>query len=111
MALFLSIHSDIMIFRILFTLGMVLAIDLYAYQAFRTVFKSSATPWIYWGITGVYILLSLVVTTMMMNGKVDYKIGSILFGASILLAVPKLVAIVPLFIEDVSRIIRFAVRL
>ena len=111
MALFLSIHTDIMIFRILFTLGMVLAIDLYAYQAFRTVFKSSATPWIYWGITAAYVVLSLVVTALMMNGKVDYKIGSILFGASILLAIPKLVAIVPLFIEDISRMIRFAVRL
>jgi predicted MPP superfamily phosphohydrolase len=111
MALFLSIHTDIMIFRILFTLGMVLAIDLYAYQAFRTVFKSSATPWIYWGITAAYVVLSLVVTAFMMNGKVDYKIGSILFGASILLAVPKLVAIVPLFIEDISRMVRFAVRL
>jgi len=111
MALFLSIHTDIMIFRILFTLGMVLAIDLYAYQAFRTVFKSSATPWIYWGITTIYVVLSIIVALMMMNGKVDYKLGSILFGASILLAVPKLVAIVPLFLEDLTRIFRFAVRL
>ena len=111
MALFLSIHTDIMIFRILFTLGMVLAIDLYAYQAFRTVFKSPATPWIYWGITAAYVALSLVVTAMMMNGKVDYKVGSILFGASILLAVPKLVAIIPLLLEDITRIIQFAVRL
>ena len=111
MALFLSIHTDIMIFRILFTLGLVLAIDLYAYQAFRTVFKSSATPWIYWGITVAYVVLSLMVTALMMNGKVDYKLGSILFGGSILLAIPKLVTIVPLFIEDISRIIRFAIRL
>ena len=111
MALFLSIHTDIMIFRILFTLGMVLAIDLYAYQAFRTVFKSPVTPWIYWGITGAYIVLSLFVTFMMMNGKVDYKVGSILFGASILLAVPKLIAIVPLLLEDITRIIQYAVRL
>jgi len=100
-----------MIFRILFTLGLVLAIDLYAYQAFRTVFKSSATPWIYWGITVAYVVLSLMVTALMMNGKVDYKLGSILFGGSILLAIPKLVTIVPLFIEDISRIIRFAIRL
>ena len=111
MALFLSTHRDIMIFRILFTLGLVLAIDLYAYQAFRTVFKSSATPWIYWGITVAYVVLSLMVTALMMNGKVDYKLGSILFGGSILLAIPKLVTIVPLFIEDISRIIRFAIRL
>lgn len=111
MALFLSTHTDIMIFRILFTLGLVLAIDLYAYQAFRTVFKSSATPWIYWGITVAYVVLSLMVTALMMNGKVDYKLGSILFGGSILLAIPKLVTIVPLFIEDISRIIRFAIRL
>lgn len=100
-----------MIFRILFTLGLVLAIDLYAYQAFRTVFKSSATPWIYWGITLAYVVLSLIVTSLMLNGKVDFKIGGILFGGSILLAIPKLMATVPLFIEDISRIIHFAIRL
>ena len=60
-----------MIFRILFTLGLVLAIDLYAYQAFRTVFKSSATPWIYWGITLAYVVVSLIVTALMLNGKVE----------------------------------------
>ena len=111
MALFLSIHADIMITRILFTLGLVIAIDLYAYQAFRTVFKSSTTPWIYWGITVAYVILSLVVTALMVNGKVDYKIGSILFGGYILLTIPKLVAIVPLLIEDISRIISFTIRL
>ena len=100
-----------MIFRILFTLGLVLAIDLYAYQAFRTVFKSSATPWIYWGITLAYVVVSLIVTALMLNGKVDFKIGGILFGGSILLAIPKLMATVPLFIEDISRIIHFAIRL
>ena len=73
MALILSIHSDIMIFRILFTLGFVLAIDLYAYQAFKTVFRSTATPWIYWGITLAYIVLSVSISVLMSSGKVDYK--------------------------------------
>ena len=111
MPLFLCIHTDIMVFRILFILGLVLAIDLYAYQAFRTVFKSSVTPWIYWGITAAYVVLSVMVTALIINGKVDFKIGGILFGGSILLAIPKLMAIVPLFIEDISRIIRFTIRL
>ena len=62
--LILSIHSDIMIFRILFTLGFVLAIDLYAYQAFKTVFRSTATPWIYWGITLAYIVLSVSISVL-----------------------------------------------
>jgi len=100
-----------MVFRILFILGLVLAIDIYAYQAFRTVFKNSATPWIYWGITAAYVVLSVMVTALIINGKVDFKIGGILFGGSILLAIPKLMAIVPLFIEDISRIIRFTIRL
>ena len=111
MPLFLCIHTDIMVFRILFILGLVLAIDIYAYQAFRTVFKNSATPWIYWGITAAYVVLSVMVTALIINGKVDFKIGGILFGGSILLAIPKLMAIVPLFIEDISRIIRFTIRL
>ena len=110
MALILSIHSDIMIFRILFTLGFVLAIDLYAYQAFKTVFRSTATPWIYWGITVAYIVLSVSISLLMSSGKVDYKYLGILMGASILLAVPKLVAIIPLLIEDITRLGQFLFR-
>jgi predicted MPP superfamily phosphohydrolase len=110
MALILSIHSDIMIFRILFTLGFVLAIDLYAYQAFKTVFRSTATPWIYWGITLAYIILSVSISVLMSSGKVDYKHLGILMGASILLAVPKLVAIIPLLIEDITRLGQFLFR-
>jgi predicted MPP superfamily phosphohydrolase len=110
MALILSIHSDIMIFRILFTLGFVLAIDLYAYQAFKTVFRSTATPWIYWGITLAYIILSVSISVLMSSGKVDYKYLGVLMGVSILLAVPKLVAIIPLLIEDITRLGQFLFR-
>ncbi len=110
LALILSIHSDIMIFRILFTLGFVLAIDLYAYQAFKTVFRSTATPWIYWGITLAYIVLSVSISVLMSSGKVDYKYLGVLMGASILLAVPKLVAIIPLLIEDITRLGQFLFR-
>ncbi|MEL0109593.1 MAG: metallophosphoesterase [Cryomorphaceae bacterium] len=99
-----------MIFRILFTLGFVLAIDLYAYQAFKTVFRSTATPWIYWGITLAYIILSVSISVLMSSGKVDYKYLGILMGASILLAVPKLVAIIPLLIEDITRLGQFLFR-
>lgn len=110
MALILSIHSDIMIFRILFTLGFVLAIDLYAYQAFKTVFRSTATPWIYWGITLAYIILSVSISVLMSSGKVDYKYLGVLMGASVLLAVPKLIAIIPLLIEDITRLGQFLFR-
>ncbi|MGD1981561.1 MAG: metallophosphoesterase [Flavobacteriales bacterium] len=99
-----------MIFRILFTLGFVLAIDLYAYQAFKTVFRSTATPWIYWGITLAYIILSVIISVLMSSGKVDYKYLGVLMGASILLAVPKLVAIIPLLIEDITRLGQFLFR-
>ena len=99
-----------MIFRILFTLGFVLAIDLYAYQAFKTVFRSTATPWIYWGITLAYIVLSVSISVLMSTGKVDYKYLGVLMGASILLAVPKLVAIIPLLIEDITRLGQFLFR-
>ena len=110
MALLLSIHSDIMILRILFTLGFVLVIDIYAYQAFKTVFRSTATPWIYWGVTLVYLILSIVISLLMSSGKVDYKYLGVLMGASILLAVPKLVAIIPLLIEDITRLGQFFFR-
>ena len=110
MELLLSIHTDIMIFRIFFTLGFVLAIDLYAYQAFKTVFRSSATPYVYWSITVAYIIFSIVMATVMTSGKVDYKYLSLLMGVSVLLAVTKLIAIGPLLIEDVVRLSQFIVR-
>ena len=110
MALLLSIQSDIMIFRILFTLGFVLAIDFYAYQAFKTVFKSSATPWIYWGITIAYIIFSIYMSLMMTSGKVDYKYLSLLVGTTILIAVPKMVIMAPLIIEDIFRLGQFIFR-
>ena len=73
MALLLSIHSDIMILRILFTLGFVLVIDIYAYQAFKTVFRSTATPWIYWGITLVYLILGSKTRNSPQNDKQTLK--------------------------------------
>ena len=110
MALLLSIHTDIMIFRILFTVGFVLVIDLYAYQAFKTVFRSTATPWIYWGVTFVYLILSIVISLLMSSGKLDYKYVGLLVGASILIAVPKMVAIIPLLLEDLWRLGRYFFR-
>lgn len=110
MALLLSIQSDIMIFRILFTLGFVLAIDAYAYQAFKTAFKSPATPWIYWGVTVAYVVFSVAISVMMNTGKVDYTYLGLLMGTTILLSVPKLVAILPLLLEDVVRLGQFIFR-
>ena len=111
MALLLSIHSDIMIYRILFTLGFVLVIDIYAYQAFKTVFRSTTTPFIYWGITLAYIILCLGFSMLMSSGKIDYKYVGLLVGTSILIAVPKLVAIIPLFLEDFSRLVQYLFRI
>jgi hypothetical protein len=93
-----------MIFRILFTLGFVLAIDAYAYQAFKTAFKSPATPWIYWGVTVAYVVFSVAISVMMNTGKVDYTYLGLLMGTTVLLSVPKLVAILPLLLEDVVRL-------
>lgn len=111
MALFLSIHSDIMIFRILFTLGFVLAIDLYAYQAFRTIFRHSATPWVYWLITLAYAVFSITLAVLMASGKVQYNLLGWLMGATVLLYVPKMVVIAPLLLEDIGRFFQLLIRL
>jgi predicted MPP superfamily phosphohydrolase len=47
----------------------------------------------------------------MSSGKVDYKYVGLLVGASILIAVPKIVAIIPLLLEDVSRLSQFLFRI
>ena len=80
MALLLSIHTDIMIFRIFFTLGFMLAIDLYAYQAFKTVFRSSATPYVYWGITIAYVVFSITLAAMMTSGESGIPLPQLAHG-------------------------------
>lgn len=110
MALYLSIHSDIMVFRILFTLAFVLSIDLYAFQAFKTAFRGSATPWVYWSITAGYFFFSLYAAAAMGSGKVNYDLVKWLMGATVLIYVPKMVVLFPLLLEDLSRIMRFVVR-
>jgi len=110
-ALIPRMYPYIMIFRILLALGFVFAIDLYAYQAFKTVFRTTSTPWIYWGITLTYIVLIVSISALLSSGKADYRYLGILVGASILLAVPKLVAIIPLLLEDVSRLVQYVFRI
>ncbi|WP_026450880.1 metallophosphoesterase [Aequorivita capsosiphonis] len=78
-------------------------VDIYAFQAVRTLTKN---PWIY----GVYVFLSIVVLgallyqfSTMGAGKVIGINTMYVFGAFLVLFVPKLLIIIFMFAEDIGR--------
>ncbi len=92
--------------RFLIPLALLLAIDLYAYQAFRTIWGNTAlTGYIYWGIHIALYLVSFALLFM----RADIPTPFLTLFGSIMLAiyVPKLLIIVVLVVEDVSRLFRW----
>jgi predicted MPP superfamily phosphohydrolase len=91
--------------RFLIIVFILIALDLYAYQAFRTIFRIKAMPWIYWGIT-------LLVFGWLVYAMYNFASGSVrnsarfsyLFGVMILLYVPKMLVAFTMAVEDVYRI-------
>ena len=106
LAVFLNTHVDVMVLRLLFGLGFFIAVDLYAYQAFKTAIKSPWTPWVFWSTTGLYVLFMTYVIMVQRNG-VRYDLVQYVAGATITLLVPKLITLAPLVIEDVYRLARW----
>lgn len=94
------------IFRIGLVFAVLFLIDLYAFQAFKTVFKTGTiVKWMYW-------IISIGVLLFMIYGFLSFDRSSgpnvmfqVLIAAVILFLVPKLVLIIVLFGEDVWRFI------
>ncbi len=92
------------ILRILSTLFIVLAMDLYAYQAFKTAFKFRALPWVYWGTSLALVVWTLYVAfTINRSDPAVTKQYMYVFGAMILFLVPKMLVGGILLVEDTVR--------
>lgn len=90
--------------RISLFIGFLALIDLYAYQAVKTVFKTN--PWVrysYWGISLLVLLLLVYVFLTFDRSKPQPPVFSYFAGAFILFLVPKLILLVGMFGEDVVR--------
>lgn len=93
-------------FRILF----LLVIDLYAYQAFKAAFPEKTwVKWAYWGVHFAIYLATLIFTLWVMpSGKMPLKYTFWVFSGILTLYVPKLIVVLVLFLEDISRFVKWA---
>lgn len=90
----------------------ILAIDIYAYQAFRTAFRDSA-PFVqklvrvvYWGLSA--LLLLAVYSTAFLSLMYQLSVfRTYLFAALLLLTVSKLLIIFFLLFDDITRVARW----
>lgn len=91
--------------RILATLFIVLLMDLYAYQAFKTAFKFRGLPWLYWGTSAALTVWTLYVAfTINRNDPAVTKQYMYVFGAMILFLVPKMLVGTVMLLEDAVRL-------
>lgn len=79
-------------------------IDLYAYQAFRTIWKGPVAKWLYFGSSAIVIGL-LIYQLLNSGGSRRMSAESMyIFGIFIAFFVPKLFLIIFMFAEDIIRL-------
>jgi predicted MPP superfamily phosphohydrolase len=79
-------------------------IDIYAYQAFRTLWKGPIVKWIYFGVSA--IVLGLIIYQLVSSGGSRRMSAESMyvFGIFIAFFVPKLLLIIFMFGEDIIRL-------
>jgi hypothetical protein len=94
----------------------ILVIDLYVFQAFRTAFRDSissvqtAVKYIYWLLTAV-VLLSIYSTAFMETFHKPNVFRTYFFAGLLMITISKLLIAIFLLVDDVTRIIRWAIEL
>lgn len=95
--------NSVFLLRFLFSLVFLLAIDYYAWQAFRTGFQSSWPRILYWITTIAFYISMISLIWYVGDSNSKYYPAFWIFGAMILLYVPKMLIAIVLFVEDVAR--------
>lgn len=91
---------------------LVLVIDFYAFQAFKTAFKDSSeqtqkiVKWAYWGFTAI-VLIIFISSSFLNSFKQPSGIRMYFIAVIMLLLVSKLFIIFFLLIDDISRLFRW----
>lgn len=92
---------------ILFILGIFLLLEVYVYQAFKTVYTHHNAKFIYWVPTIlIYGLLAYSVFTFN-RASHDYQRLQIVFSVFLIFVLPKILAVVFLLVEDLFRLLNF----
>ncbi|GCD78709.1 phosphoesterase [Thermaurantimonas aggregans] len=95
--------NSVYLLRFLISLIFLIAIDYYAWQAFRTGFQSSWPRMVYWVTTIAFYLSIFSLVWYVGDRSARYYPAFWIFGAMILLYVPKMVIAAVLLIEDFAR--------
>ncbi len=104
-----------MSFRILIVIAIWAIIDLYVYQAIKTVTSGLSSNWIYiirWGYWIIDIILAIAIIYLINSRKFAIAPShgsSLLIGLMFISFVPKLIIVPFLLVEDISRIINAAI--
>lgn len=97
------------LFRLLLTLGIFLVLDIYAYQAVRVVTRDgSFWRYLYWGFTAAVVAFFILQLITYSRAEGPSRTFFYLLGVLILIYVPKLVIVLPLLVEDLSRLVEGA---
>lgn len=96
-----------MLFRLIIIVAILFFLDLYAYQAIRTVTRGRLWLWGYWIVTaGIFLWLGYVTLNFDRSSGPQNQFFTWLFGVMVLFYVPKMVIALPLLLEDLFRVFR-----
>jgi len=90
--------------RWIITLSIFIALDIYAFQAFKTVFKSSWLQWVYYGISILFLGALVYQFTVRPDSRQMSHGTMYFFGTFLALMVLKLVLVLFMFGEDIIRL-------
>ncbi|MCR9155136.1 MAG: metallophosphoesterase [Bacteroidetes bacterium] len=82
-------------------------VDIYAYQAVRTISKDQVwARYLYWGISIAFlVLVVLVIINFDRSAGPQHPLFKLMLGSFVLLFVPKLIISAPLLLEDIVRVL------
>tara|TARA_B100000768_G_scaffold63848_1_gene61704 strand:+ start:355 stop:1587 length:1233 start_codon:yes stop_codon:yes gene_type:complete len=98
--------------RIVFTLvlfSIILFLDFYIWNAFKSDINSAFVKWLYW-IVSILSLFSILYPAINTNMTLYPGYMVVLFGLVFSVFAAKIIAIMPLFIDDIIRVFKFVSR-
>jgi uncharacterized protein len=96
---------NVMIFRLLFLVVLFLIIEIYSFQAFKTIFKTKWIPQLYIAIS-IAVIIYVVYNVFQFDRKIGQTQQSLFtFGLVLLVLIPKCIVAFVLFGEDLFRVL------
>jgi predicted MPP superfamily phosphohydrolase len=104
--------NSVILFRFLFSIALLVMVDIYFYQAVRKITaawpykKKRRVDFIYWGLTATIVLLTIFNVITYQNPILPRTVSLYIFCFLMVVFISKLIGSLPLIIEDVIRLFR-----